>query len=441
MNFQAFFKPEILQDTPRLFTAIAEWIAVFIYIFLYKRRFSTPKTYLICGLGFVVISINQLIAGGLSIHWWVPFMILSVVIMYGFMFILLDLSPLDCGLLTSHAFVFAELIASLYRQLYVWLVSDHIDTFYSSFFTMALIYSASTFLFFKFEKDSLPENQTLEITRQELLAAFTTALGAFIMSNLSFVWTNTPFSATSNLLYVRTLVDFGGLLMLLTQQGRRTELMIKHDKDAINQLFHKQYDQYKLSLDNSEMLRKEMHDLKHYLAALRGEEDPVKREEVLADMEQAIAIQESFMNTGNQVLDVILTTKSLACNKAGITLSAMVDGSLLEGIHVKDICSLFGNLLDNAIEASQQIEDKSMRIINLSMHKKNQFIVIECSNYCLLENEIDPLTLPETTKDDKAHHGYGLKSIHQVAEKYHGAMNISTNGNWFEVKVLLGIRS
>jgi signal transduction histidine kinase len=203
-----------------------------------------------------------------------------------------------------------------------------------------------------------------------MFSVLATGVGAFIMSNISFVWAGTPFSASENMLYVRTLVDFGGMLMLMTEMGRRNELSIKNENDAINLLFRRQYEQYKLAIDNSEALRKEIHDMKHYVAALKSEDDPKKRAEVLDDMEQAIAIQESFMNTGNQVLDVILTTKSLQCAKKEITLNAMVDGPSLAGIHVKDICSLFGNLLDNAIEATQQTENVSKRLITLSVRKE-----------------------------------------------------------------------
>jgi sensor histidine kinase regulating citrate/malate metabolism len=166
-------------------------------------------------------------------------------------------------------------------------------------------------------------------------------------------------------------------------------------------------------------------------------------------MEQAIAIQESFMNTGNRVLDVILTTKSLQCEKKGITLNAMIDGDILSGIHVKDICSLFGNVIDNAIEATQMIEEKEKRLITLSVRSRNKFIIIECENYSdpasvrLKKNQrriFGSDDLPKTTKRDNVKHGYGLKSIAQVAEKYGGAMNCSYEDGWFKVKVLLANR-
>ena len=113
--------------------------------------------------------------------------------------------------------------------------------------------------------------------------------------------------------------------------GRKLQFLPRE----INRLFKKQYEQYRNAVENSELLRKEMHDMKHYLVVLKREENPARCHEVLADMEQALAVQETFMDTGNQVLDVILTTKTLLCQKRGITLQAMVDGEALSDIHVK----------------------------------------------------------------------------------------------------------
>jgi sensor histidine kinase regulating citrate/malate metabolism len=125
----------------------------------------------------------------------------------------------------------------------------------------------------------------------------------------------------------------------------------------------------------------------------------------------------------------------------------MVDGDLLAFIHVKDICSLFGNILDNAIEATQQVEEKEKRLITLSVRSRNQFIIVECENCSDSENVrfktnrkrsiFRNNNLPKTTKKDAVKHGFGLKSIAQVAEKYGGAMNCSYEDGWFKVKVLL----
>ncbi|WP_406544591.1 GHKL domain-containing protein, partial [Pseudobutyrivibrio sp.] len=366
MDFSTFLNPANYQDTPRLFTAIAEWLAVFVYFNIYKRHHHDKVFVFQCAFTLILITLFQFVAGLLPLSFWIPAMIGAVGIMYGSLYFVLDIKPKDCGVITTHAFVLAEFAASLYKQLYVWFVAiAGRDGFVSSCLIMAIVFTLTYLLYYRIEKGNIAPDRNININNRELISVLATGIGAFIMSNISFVNTRTPFSATENMLYVRTLVDFGGMLMLMTQMGRRNELTLKNESNEINQLFQKQYEQYKLAVDNSEALRKEMHDMKHYVMALKNEGDPAKRAEVLEDMEQAIAIQESFMNTGNKVLDVILTTKSLQCQKKKITLNAMVDGDLLGEIHVKDICSLFGNVLDNAIEATQQLEDEEKRIITL----------------------------------------------------------------------------
>ena len=440
----AFIDPVAIQDTPRLFTAIAEWLAVFVYFNICKRRYFGKSFALLCVLSLGIQVLVQFIAGILPIYFWIISMIVAVGVMYLELYFVLEIKPKDCGVITTHAFVLAEFAASFYKQLDVWLfyITEK-DDVRISFAVMAIVYFAVYMIYFRFERGNIPPGRDLNISQKELFSVLATGVGAFIMSNISFVWAGTPFSASENMLYVRTLVDFGGMMMLVTEMGRRNEIIAKNENDAINLLFRKQYEQYKLAIDNSEALRKEIHDMKHYVAALKSEDDPKKRAEVLNDMEQAIAIQESFMNTGNQVLDVILTTKSLQCEKKEITLNAMIDGNILSGIHVKDICSLFGNVLDNAIEATQQVEDKTKRLITLSVRKRNRFIIVECENYV-----DDPKfgnmgtggsleKILKTTKLDVSHHGFGLKSITQVAEKYGGAMQASFEDGWFKVKVLL----
>ncbi len=450
MDFTSFLNPANIQDTPRLFTAIAEWLSVFVYFNIYKRRRHGWFFVGQCVGTLAALVVFQYVAGILPIGFWIPTMIGTVALMYFSLYLVLDIKPKDCGVIATHAFVLAEFAASLYKQLHVWAVWIlDLESLVLSFAVMLVVFALTYVVYFHFERGNIPAQRNLNVTTKELISVLATGVGAFIMSNISFVTTQTPFSATENMLYVRTLVDFGGMLMLMTEMGRRNEMAAKSDNDAINMLFQKQYEQYKLAIDNSEALRKEMHDMKHYVLALKNEDDPTKRAEVLNDMEQALAIQESFMNTGNRVLDVILTTKSLQCQKKDITLNAMIDGDILAGIHVKDICSLFGNVIDNAIEATQMIEEKEKRLITLSVRSRNKFIIIECENYSdpasvrLKKNQrriFGSDNLPKTTKRDNVKHGYGLKSIAQVAEKYGGAMNCSYEDGWFKVKVLLANR-
>ena len=216
---------------------------------------------------------------------------------------------------------------------------------------MTVLYTGIYVGYYFLERGHFPTDERLQINGKELLSAVLIALGAFAISNISFVMPNTPFSsATSSILYVRTLVDFGGLVMLFSMQEKREELRMRSENQAMNILLQRQYDQYRLSIDNIELLRREFHDLKHYMIAIRSEQDPKKKEQYLSEMEEAIHTQEAFTNTGNSVLDVVLTTKSTYCMQKHITFTCMADGKLISFMHVKDICSIFGNALDNAIE-------------------------------------------------------------------------------------------
>nr|MCR5581682.1 hypothetical protein [Pseudobutyrivibrio sp.] len=121
MGLNAFIDPVKLQETPRLFTALAEWLAVFVYFNIYKRRRNDTKVYVIQCISSAVIQVAfQYIAGLLPIGFWIPSMIVAVGLMYMHLYIVLDIKPRDCGVITTHAFVLAELAASLYIQLYVW---------------------------------------------------------------------------------------------------------------------------------------------------------------------------------------------------------------------------------------------------------------------------------------------------------------------------------
>ena len=177
------------------------------------------------------------------------------------------------------------------------------------------------------------------------------------------------------------------------------------------------------------------------MIAIRSEQNPKKKEQYLLEMEEAIHTQEALTNTGNSVLDVVLTTKSTYCMQKHITFTCMADEKLISFMHVKDICSIFGNALDNAIECVSQFDDPEKRLITLSMYQKNQLLMIQCENYTETSLSLKPDQLPTTTKQNAGYHGYGLKSIQQAARKYGGSMTLHAEDNWFTLQVLIPVES
>ncbi len=430
-----------LMNTPRPFTALAEWCACMIYILMLPKKLKGFKLAAsLAGMFVLFFSLHQL-SGTFPLYLWFPGMIAAILLMYFCLYASCQVSPYDAGFLCVRAFVLAEFAASFQWQLYVWwALSYQRENRVLSVIIMLVSYLCLYTGYYFLEKEHIPDDEGMRVERKELLGAASIALGAFLMSNISFVMPNTPFSsATSSLLYVRTLVDFGGLIMLYAQQNRRKELRVRSENHAMNVVLQRQYDQYRMAIDSTELLRREFHDLKHYMIAIRAEQDPEKKEQYLLEMEKAILTQEALANTGNQVLDVVITTKSTYCTQNKISFTCMADGKLISFLHVKDICSIFGNALDNAIECVSQFDDPEKRLISLSIYKKNGFLMICCENYSENPLVMAGSNLPTTTKSNKQYHGYGLKSIQAAAQKYGGTMTISSKDNWFILQVLIPV--
>ena len=103
---------------------------------------------------------------------------------------------------------------------------------------------------------------------------------------------------------------------------------------------------------------------------------------------------------------------------------------------VMDICTIFGNILDNAIECELSIKDKEKRLIHMAVYVRKDFLFIRCGNYCPEPPKFQN-GLPVSTKADKSYHGYGIKSIRHAADKYGGTVTLHDRNEWFEITVMV----
>lgn len=122
-------------------------------------------------------------------------------------------------------------------------------------------------------------------------------------------------------------------------------------------------------------------------------------------------------------------------DKFNITLTCMADGNALKIMHESDIYSLFGNALDNAVNAVKEIEDANKRNISLIVRGAGDTVIIHIENF-YEGNVAFSEGLPQTNKD-KNFHGYGVKSIKKIVEKYNGIMNYSVTENIFSLDMIL----
>lgn len=193
--------------------------------------------------------------------------------------------------------------------------------------------------------------------------------------------------------------------------------------------------QYEMTRSNIDLINMKAHDLKHYIRRVRelsgsGEE--------LQEMEDVVHQYEMTVRCGNSTLGIILTDKLYQCTAHHIDFSMMVQGEELNFMSSSDIVSLFSNALENAIECELRVEDEEKRCIALNVSRKGGFVCVHIENYCTEQPELKD-GLPVTTKADKGLHGFGIKSMRYVVEKYDGSMQAGTRENMFVLNILLPV--
>lgn len=432
-----------MPDIPRSYTAIAEWSACLIFILSLKPRFSTKKT---VGISVLVLAalLTFLTATAFVPLWmWVPCMVTAFFGMVGFIYTCANVKWKECVYYAEMAFVIAESAASLEWQIVNFFFSRPQEmSLVSQGICLICVYGCIELILWKLVHDRIAEVGNLDMNWKDWFTALMITIIVFVFSNLSFLMIDTPFSGTYSreIANIRTLADVAGLAMLFAHLVLCCEYKTRRELEAVQNVLQNQYHQYKLSRDSINLLNYKYHDMKHQIMVLRSESDPEKRNEFLNKMEEEIKQYELQNKTGNSVLDTVLTGKNLYCNKHGITLTSVADGKLLDFMDVMDICSIFGNALDNAIESVMKLQDKEKRLIHVTVSRQKNFLMIHVENYFegTLDYEEGRL---RTTKKNKDFHGYGIKSIRYIAEKYNGAVDIDTRDHWFRLGILIPLET
>lgn len=360
----------MIQDIPKLYTALAEWLACVLFVRLLPQRYNAAKTAGILAAALPLFGLVQWLIGIVPLSLWIPGMIVALVLMYATIWLCCRLNFCDTGFWWALAFTLAEFVASLEWQLYSFGASKMPGSWWIQGLFLLAFYGGGFGVFLRLEQKRLRDKAPLHMTRRESISAAVIAICTFLISNISYVTTNTPFSGrmTTEIFWIRTLVDFAGVAVLLSMQDRWQDMQTQHELTAIQTLLKRQYEQYRISRDNSEAINRKYHDLKHQIQVIRMESDAARREEYLSQLEKGMQSLGVNQHTGNDVLDTILSDKQLYCSQHQITLTIVADGARLDFIETMDICSIFGNALDNAIEGVEKLADPQQRLIRVAVY-------------------------------------------------------------------------
>lgn len=223
------------------------------------------------------------------------------------------------------------------------------------------------------------------------------------------------------------------LLTALYTTARVDEYEI--DKQVMDSLFNNEQKHYEELATKMEMMNSKAHDLKYQIKAM---EDKNASIEIINGLKESLKSYVNTPKTGNDALDNTLIDKIYTCNKKEINFEYHVDGKSLSFMKSVDIYILFGNAIDNAIEATEKCENKDERIIKMNSYSQGDILKYHIENPCIKKINLSKKYI-ESSKKDKFFHGYGTKSMKEIVTRYNGTINFSIKDNRFSVDILFSL--
>lgn len=295
---------------------------------------------------------------------------------------------------------------------------------------MLLVYLAAYYLFVR----KMKQHPELSFQNRENLIVG----GLLILFTIVIKFIMEPYLSARSMTKLYVLVSIYDVvccvLALMLERGLFRNQALTDEKNFLTQLVHMQEEQYRTSKANVEMVNIKCHDMKHQISHITSTTDP----DAIRELEQIISVYDSSLQTGNEILDVCLMEKKLLCEKNSIKLDCIANGQCLSFMQPSDLFSLFGNALDNAMEAVCKLDDVEKSIIFVSVKEELGMAIIHVENNYTGEL-IMADGIPRTSKDDEFYHGYGVKSIRMVVEKYDGNMALLPQNGIFNLNITIPV--
>lgn len=224
-------------------------------------------------------------------------------------------------------------------------------------------------------------------------------------------------------------------LIMVAMIGLTKTDHLEDSLETISRLWEQKKAQYELTQENIELINIKCHDIRKRIEET-GARSGALSQKTVDEIADCVRVYDASARTGSRALDAVLTDKHLYCSEHGIELTCMVDGSLLANVAEDDLYFLVENILSNAIEAVEGLEVPAQRVISLTIDAAGPMARISEENYFDGDLRFED-GLPVTTKRDSANHGFGMRSIRHVVEKYDGDLVVSARDGVFSLNILL----
>lgn len=235
------------------------------------------------------------------------------------------------------------------------------------------------------------------------------------------------------------------LLVMSATESMLTSQMELSELTHRQLLMDEKQRQYELQRETMDFVNHRWHDMKHYITGIElilanadssRSADIEEAEKLIGGLKRGIDLYGEIPRTGSDVMDVLLFQRTQECRQKEIMLVPYIDASRMGFISTLDLSALFGNAMDNAIEAVAALDDPELREIHVKIGVSDRMLLLRFENRCEGPRRMDRGRFL-TTKADKQNHGYGLSTIAAIAEKYGGTATAEIDDDAFTLNILI----
>ncbi len=224
------------------------------------------------------------------------------------------------------------------------------------------------------------------------------------------------------------------VLLLFIQFGLLRQGRISEEKRIIEELLRAEENRRTMRQENIDIINMKCHDLRYHLDEYSRANAGSEHAQFFEEVAKSIDIYDNTPDTGIPALNALFAEKLLYCNANGIDVSYIIDKAAIERMSASDLYSLFGNAIDNAIQSVEK-EAPEKRTVSISAQLRSGFGQVLFANYCANQPQMRD-GLPVSSKDS-TQHGFGLRSIRYIVEKYGGNMLVDYRDHIFTLSILL----
>lgn len=285
-------------------------------------------------------------------------------------------------------------------------------------------------------------DETRAPTLNEIMLGLFPAAACFVANLVLFDYLNQAqisMSVSYRILIGLLVVFFGLSALLVLVSAERYFQMSRYQKETelAKQQLRAQYELFLKEQESGQRLKALHHDMRNHLRTLETMSAFGEVQAYVRELEKSVLELEPAFHTGSPTLDALLVSKKAECDRAGIRLSCLIHLTRPEVLTPMEICTLFGNCVDNAMEAASDPEVREP-YIHLSGGEVNGSMVIR------IENPYVHTLRPKawgfsTTKADGEAHGYGLVNMRRIVEKKGGTLTLQPGDNVFTVTWMIPI--